>query len=189
MRCRTNRAFTLVEVMVSLAIMLMIVTVAFAGFRIGLNAWERGNRAVDEMDRRASVERLIRRQLALASRMELLVDKQPVVMFRGSSTRIEFISDYSFIDGPADYRKIDYATNNGRFLYGETALFGYVPKEQEDVPASTLANFKLVSFEFLTKDEHDVYSWVHAWKLGGGVPTAVQVHIDDDTFVVRMVNR
>ena len=60
MRCRTDRGFTLVEVMVSLAIMLMVVTVAFSGLRVGLDAWERGSRALDQMERRATLERLMR---------------------------------------------------------------------------------------------------------------------------------
>src|SRR4051794_39125626 len=107
MRCRINRGFTLVEVMVSLVIMLIVVTVAFSGLRIGLNAWERGGQAVDKMDKRATIERLIQRQLALAYPLELSADSQSFVMFRGSSSRIEFISDYSLADGPVDFRKID----------------------------------------------------------------------------------
>jgi prepilin-type N-terminal cleavage/methylation domain-containing protein len=180
--------FTLVEVMVSLVIMLMVVTVAFAGFRIGLNAWERGNRAVDEMDRRNSVERLIRRQLAVAVPMELKIGKDSVVMFRGNSQHLEFISDYSFVDGPGDFRKVDYAGQDGRFLYGEKVLFGYVPQELEPLPDTQVAAFKQISFEFLGSDQHGP-AWVTEWKTGQGIPPAVRIHLDSDTFTVRMVNR
>ena len=47
----------MIEVMVSLAIMGLIVTVAFAGLRIGLNSWERGAAHIDDLDARAGVER------------------------------------------------------------------------------------------------------------------------------------
>src|ERR1043165_2947897 len=127
MRCRTSRGFTLVEVMVSLAIMAMVVTVAFSGFRIGLNAWERGGRAVDAMDKRATIERLIQRQLASAYPLPVTVEKESVVLFRGSTSRIDFVSDYSLADGSVDFRKISYALDQGHFLYGEQSLFGYVP--------------------------------------------------------------
>ena len=67
MHSRNRRGFTLIEVLVSMAIMAMVVTIAFAGLRVGLNGWERGGRALDEMDRRALVERLIQRQLAVGA--------------------------------------------------------------------------------------------------------------------------
>src|SRR5437016_4651476 len=117
MRCRTERGFTLIEVMVSMIIMLMVVTIAFSGFRIGLNAWERGGKAIDKLDRRATVERLIQRQLAVAYPLEVKAEKDSFVLFRGAADRMEFVSDYSLADGPVDFRKIDYAINDGRFLY------------------------------------------------------------------------
>jgi prepilin-type N-terminal cleavage/methylation domain-containing protein len=180
--------FTLVEVMVSLVIMLIVVTVAFAGFRVGLNAWERGNRAVDEMDRRNNVERLLRRQLAVAVPMQLKIGQDSAVMFRGNSQRLEFISDYSFVDGPGDLRKVDYASQDGLFLYGETALFGYVPQDIEPLPDRQVATFKQISFEFLESGQRGP-AWVSEWKIGQGIPPAVRIHLDSDTFTVRMVNR
>jgi len=175
--------------MVSLVIMLMIVTVAFAGFRIGLDAWERGGRAVESMDRRATVERLIQRQLAVAYPLEFNVNQHAFVMFRGSSDRMQFVSDYSLFDGSVDFRKIDYAIHEGKFLYGEKPLFGYIPTEDEPLPQTELATFRTVTFKFMSKDEKDNPVWKSEWKLGEGVPIAVQVQIDSDILVVRMVNR
>src|SRR5690349_20805308 len=125
MRCRTNHGFTLIEVVVSLVIMSMVVTVAFSGFRIGINAWERGGRVVEEMDKRTTLEHLIQRQLASAYPLQVSVEKESVILFRGTASRIDFVSDYSLADGPVDFRKISYALDGGRFLYGEQALFGY----------------------------------------------------------------
>jgi len=190
MRSRTEDGFTLVEVMVSLVIMLMVVTVAFSGLRIGLNAWERGGRTVDQMDRRETVERLIQRQLAVAYPTSFKIKPdQSIIMFRGSSERLEFVSDYSLESGPGDFRKIDYAADSGRFLYGEKGLFGYIAEENEALPERTLATFSRVAFEFLGKDQQGNPAWINEWKLGNGVPLSVQVHLDDDTFVVRMVNQ
>jgi prepilin-type N-terminal cleavage/methylation domain-containing protein len=189
MRCRTERGFTLVEVMVSLVIMVMVVTVAFSGIRIGLNAWERGGRAVDRMDKQATLERLIQRQLALAYPLELTANKEQVVMFRGSASRIEFVSDYSMADGAVDFRKIDYAIDNGRFLYAEQGLFGYSPSADEPLPERELVTLTAGSFQFLGKDQNDKPVWLNEWKLGGGVPAAVKVELANDSFIVRLVNR
>jgi len=175
--------------MIALSIMSIVVTVAFSGLRTGLDSWERGTRAIDTMDQRLAVERLLKRQLAQAVPMQFTIDETTFIMFRGSTERMEFIADYSLADGPTDFRKIDYAFQNGQFLYGEKQLFGYTPKELEDVPADSIANFKQVKFQFLGRDEQDRPVWLPEWKTSMGIPVAVQVEIDEDVFVVGMVNR
>ena len=189
MRCQTNKAFTLIEVMVALAIMAIVVTVAFSGLTIGINSWERGSREIDGLDRRATVERLLERQLALASPVQFKVGDQTFVLFRGSSRRLEFVSDYSLADGAADYRKIDYAVNNGAVLYGEKSLFGYVPDDNEEPPAEPLATFRQVSFRFLGRDAGNRPVWLDEWTAAMGLPVAVLAQIDDDNVIIRLVNQ
>jgi general secretion pathway protein J len=186
---RTDTGFTLVEVMVALAIMAIIVTVAFSGLTIGMNSWERGSRAIDDLDRRATIERLLKRQLALALPMEFNFGEQKAVLFRGSSNRLEFVSDYSLADGPAAFRKIDYEIQEGRFLYGEKALFDYTPTENEDPPTQVVAEFRQCFFRFMGRDEQNAAVWLDEWKIGMGVPIAVFARIDNNEFVVRMANR
>jgi general secretion pathway protein J len=70
-RCRSSHGFTLIEVMVSMTIMAMILGIAYSGLRLSLNAWERGGKAIVDLDRRVVVERLLRRQLAMAYPMEI----------------------------------------------------------------------------------------------------------------------
>jgi hypothetical protein len=166
--------------MVALAVMAIVVTIAFSGLSVGMNTWERGTRAIDEFDRRNTIERLLKRQLAVAS---------PSGIFRASGDRLEFISDYSLADGPSDFRKIDYAIEDGRFLYGEKMALDYVPMENEEPPTEVLAVFKGVSFRFLGRDADENAVWVDEWKAGGGLPVAVLARIDDDNFVIRLVNR
>ncbi len=170
--------------------MAMVVTVAFSGLRIAVNAWERGGRAVDDLQRRALVERLIQRQLALASPTQFTIKDERGPMFRGSAQRIEFVADYSLVDGShSDFRKVDYGADTGRFLYSEKPLFEYEPKADEDLPKEVIATFHRISFQFLGNDDRGNPMWRDEWKFGMGLPTAIQVHIDDDTFVVRLVNR
>src|SRR5262245_35467870 len=63
-----NRGFTLIEVLVSLSIMALITGIAFSGLSAGIDSWERGTRRIQELDRRVSVERLLARQLPLATK-------------------------------------------------------------------------------------------------------------------------
>ena len=176
MRSR-NSGFTLIELIVALTLMVMVTTVAFAGFRIGIDAWERGTKAAERLARRANVERLIRRQLPLA---------MSTSVFDGTKDRLEFVSDYSLEDGQSDFRKIDYAVKDGQFLYGEKSVLEYVPGETAALPETVLAKFSKVSFEFLGEREGKA-AWVEEWK--DSVPPAIRIRIDDDTLVVHMVNR
>jgi prepilin-type N-terminal cleavage/methylation domain-containing protein len=184
---RIKKGFTLIEVMVSIAIMALIVSVAFAGLRIGLNSWERGSRRVDELAARATLERLLNRQLALANAMPMTNDQK--ALFRGTSSRVEFISDYSAEDGSGDFRKIDYAVKDGHFFYGERQLYGYVPSENEELPTHRLGDFSSVRFRYLFVDDNGAFKWFDEWKLGMGLPTAVETNLNGDSFVTRLVNR
>lgn len=196
MRYRTEKdpgieaGFTLIEVMISLVIMLMVVTVAFAGFRIGLNAWERGGKAIDRLDRRSDVERLIRRQLAVAYPKEVSVDKKTFVLFQGTSRNMEFVADYSLSDGPGDFRKVDYVVQGGSILYGEKEMVGTVSPFVEEVTGTVIGAFGNVTFEYLGADGKGKAVWLNEWPLAdAALPSAVRVRIDGDSIVVPLVNR
>jgi general secretion pathway protein J len=187
---RTNTGFTLVEVMVALAIMAIVAAIAFSGLRIGLDSWDRGSRAIDTFDRRLTIERLLKRQLALANPLSFQATDPKAAFFRGTNNRLEFISDYSLANGAGEFRKIDYAVEGGRFSYGEKSLFDYAPAETEEPPTDLLATFKSVSFRFLGQDQNGDAAWLDEWQLGRrGLPVAVLAQIDGDNFIVQLVNR
>lgn len=175
--------------MVAMTIMAIVVGVAFSGLRVGLNSWQKGTRALDKIDRRVTVERLLNRQLAVAKGMEFAIEDRKITMFRGSKDRLEFISDYSLADGAGDFRKIDYAFQDGWFRYAEKNLITYVPSDTEDPPTAPLGDFSRLVFHFLGTNERGQPEWVDDWKADMGLPAAVQVEIDDDTFVIALVNR
>jgi hypothetical protein len=175
--------------MVALAVMAIVVTIAFSGLTVGMNTWERGSRAIDEFDQRNTIERLLKRQLALASPAQFTTADQKFALFRGSNHRLEFISDYSLSAGASDFRKIDYSIEGGRFLYSERTMVDYVPMENEEPPAEVLATFKEVSFRYLGRDADGNGVWLDEWMPGAGLPLAVLARIDDNNFVIRLVNR
>src|SRR5436853_7547543 len=90
-RSHGNRGFTLLEVLVSLTIMALITSVAFAGLSIGIDSWHRGSRKIDELDRRFALERVIQRQIATANQI-----------FRGDRDQLEFSTTYSLANGSGD---------------------------------------------------------------------------------------
>ena len=183
----TDPGFTLIEVMVSLAIVGLIMTFMFSGLSVGMDTWERGSGKILEIENRARVERLLRRQLSLASPAEFEGDDGAFVLFAGDNRRLEFVSAYSLIDGAVQARKIHYAVEDGRFLYYEQFLFDHEPDEITNRGGQLLAQFEDVEFRYLGSDRDGKLRWIDEWESGTGLPGAVQVRIDDDYVVVPLI--
>src|SRR2546423_8471650 len=94
---RGSDGFTLLEVLVSLTIMALITSVAFAGLSIGIDSWHRGSRKIDELDRRFALERVIQRQIATANQI-----------FRGDRDQLEFSTTYSLANVSGDPEWVTY---------------------------------------------------------------------------------
>ena len=186
-RHRAEAGFTLIEVMVSLAIVGLIMTFMFSGLSVGMDVWERGSGKILEIENRARVERLIRRQLSLASPMEFEGGDSAFVLFAGDNRRLEFVAAYSLIDGAVQARKIHYAVEDGGFLYYEQFLFDHEPDEITNRGGQLLAQLQDVEFRYLDSDRDGKLRWIDEWESGTGLPGAVQVRIDDDYVVVPLI--
>jgi prepilin-type N-terminal cleavage/methylation domain-containing protein len=186
MQTSVPSGFTLIEVMVSLAIIGLITTLMFSALRVGVDTWERGFARIQDLDQRSRVEMLLRRQLSLASRAEFSGEDGAFVLFAGDGHSLEFVSRYSLFDGTTDARKIDYLAEDGRFTYREHFLFDYQFGEIVDGESRVLADFARVDFRYLSTDRDGRAEWIENWELGAGLPKAVQVRINDDYTVVPL---
>lgn len=185
-----NNGFTLIEVLISLTILAAIMALASAGLSIAMNSWERGTRTVERLDQRATLERLLRRQLALADPQDsrAKIEDKPVVLFRGTNNRIDFVSNYSLVDGAGDFRKIGYLFDGKTFRYEEKSLFGYVPTVDEPINGRPVATARLMQFRFLRKRQDAANTWQDSWNYGDGLPLAVEVRVDDDRILIPLEN-
>ncbi len=188
-RRQAETGFTLIEVMVSLAIVGLIMTLMFSGLSVGMDTWERTSGKILEIENRARVEGLLRRQLSLASPMEFEGDDGAFVLFAGDNRRLEFVSAYSLIDGAVQARKIDYAVEDGGFVYDEQLLFDHEPNEITNRQGQLLAQFRNVEFRYLGSDRDGRLQWIDEWESGAGLTVAVQVRIDDDYVIVPLIYR
>ena len=187
---RRVEGFTLIEVIISLTIMAAITALAFTGLSIGVTSWERGTHQVERLDERATVERLLKRQLSLADPTEsrAKIQDKPVVLFRGSADRVDFISNYSLADGPCDFRKIGYLFDGHVFRYEEKPLSGYVPSYDEQIQGRSIATLASMQFRFLKKGNDAENVWQNTWNYGDGLPLAVEVRIEGDVILIPLVN-
>jgi prepilin-type N-terminal cleavage/methylation domain-containing protein len=171
-----NAGFTLLEVLVSLTIMALITSVAFAGFAIAINSWERGTRRIEELDRRFAVERLLQRQIGLAY----------PAGFHGDDRNMEFASIYSLAFGPGYPVQVKYKSDGKDFVYSEVPVQEYVPGHNTPEAAQKFTGIA-PRIQYLHTGPNGVNEW--AIEQTEGFPTAVRVEIAGDVLVVPMVNR
>jgi len=179
MRSRSSWGFTLIEVLVSLTIMAMIVTVAFAGLSVGIDSWRRGTRKIDELDRRFALERVIQRQVALADPR----------LFQGSDRELEFRSTYSLVNGQGDPVWVRYRVDSDKFLYAEMPLPEYSPEHSTESTTQSLGSFSPIVFRYLGSTPAGEPVWLSAWMNQTDLPLAVRFRIADDVITVPLVNR
>jgi general secretion pathway protein J len=90
----TRRGFTLIEVVIALAIVAALLTVMFGGLRVGVAAWRQGDARAEALQHTRSVSQLLTRALAGAHpyRAGAAGPEAARLVFVGESDRIAFVT-------------------------------------------------------------------------------------------------
>jgi hypothetical protein len=160
-----------------MTIMALITGVAFTGFNIGIDSWQRGSEKIAELDQRFAIERLIQRQVSLAD----------PALFRGSSSEVELISTYSLADGPGDPVQVKYLFSSNSLVYTEVPV-GYRSGSPTSDAREVLNNISRLEFTYLTNDDAGRPIWRQTWSEES-LPLAVNVRVEEDVLTVPLVNR
>ncbi|HEV8641843.1 MAG TPA: prepilin-type N-terminal cleavage/methylation domain-containing protein [Methylomirabilota bacterium] len=94
MRRRGQRGFTLLELILALAIVGALVAVAFGGLRVALAAWTQGEDRAEAHQHLRSVALILGRTLAgtYPYRAAAELAPNPVILFRGTENRVELVT-------------------------------------------------------------------------------------------------
>ena len=96
---KTAYGFTLLELLISLTIVGLIVVIIFGSLRVGIRAWEKGERDVESQQRKRIVLDLVKHQMSSICMKEVKGEDNSSFLFRGKDKSMEFVSLISLVPG------------------------------------------------------------------------------------------
>ena len=187
-----QNGFTLLELMISLTIVGLILVIVFGSLRIGVRAWEKGEKDVEMRQRERIVLDLVKRQIAsIFVRVVKDKDEQPFFL-KGDGGSMEFISRIPMVPGNrAGLVYVKYVVGAGdggkkRLMFSEknTYIIEKVMEDQaEDEFFELIPGAENIEFEYLrgpSEDEEESV-WQETWDPDSdkGVPVAVKIIFQD----------
>ncbi|MFZ2630286.1 MAG: type II secretion system protein GspJ [Desulfosalsimonadaceae bacterium] len=204
---RSDRGSTLIELLISLSILGVILLIILGAFRIGIRAWETGDRDVESSQRQQMAFSILKRQLSSASSQPIVTeeDEEPFV-FRGDAESVAFISTVAVVPGnEAGNVRVGYRVGveeEGDGYYLEITEQNVLNQSGgksrgaagEPVAYRLLSGVHSVSFEYLEMVP-EMSEWHTEWNAeeDTGLPAAVRciVRMDEKkppiTVVARML--
>jgi general secretion pathway protein J len=90
----SRRGFTLIEVLIALTIVATLLVVMFAGLRVGLAAWQRGEERAEVLDRTRSLGQILAPTLNAAYPYQRpATAREPArLLFEGEAERVAFVT-------------------------------------------------------------------------------------------------
>ncbi|MCX8119133.1 MAG: prepilin-type N-terminal cleavage/methylation domain-containing protein [Desulfobacterota bacterium] len=168
------RGFTLLEVIVSLAVLGFLLLILFAGFRLGLSAWERGESLKEENQSSRILSQILSRQMksAVPYRVKPKTAEADHLAFEGKPRSMRFVSTLPLKRSRAEglvYTQYRFEPEGGRLLLYEQRVLnrdffeGDPKKEDLHVLLEGLAD---VRFEYYQEEDESKgisEQWLEEW--------------------------
>jgi general secretion pathway protein J len=184
---KKDAGFTLVELLVALALSALVSLVLLHGIRLAATGLDRHTRASERLDARQSVDDLLRRTLGDAAAIPRAAGGE----FAGAPHAVEFLA-VAEDGGPGLYR-VDLAVERGRLiLRRELAAPEGDPRAVSSVVASNLRDFRLAYFG--ADAAGATPAWHDSWQKLAFLPLMMRVILDRDgdpprpPLIVRLWN-
>ncbi|MHB8908684.1 MAG: prepilin-type N-terminal cleavage/methylation domain-containing protein [Syntrophales bacterium] len=190
-----SKGFTLLELVISLTILAVIVVIIFGALRIGIRAWEKGEKDVEIRQRQRIVLDLIRRQLASTCGSDVWGGDQQLVSLKGDETSIEFVSQLPLTPGnnfgavfvkyvvkrEKEGEKVHLAFYEKNVALSDKKFGAGNPGDGDF--SELLSGMKSIVFEYLKEQPDKAAStWQKNWDpaVDKGVPRAVRVTLKEN---------
>ena len=174
----SQRGFTLIEVIIALTIAATLLVVMFAGLRVGLAAWQRGDERAEALQRERSITEILTSALAAAHPYQVpAIGREPAhLLFEGEPDRVAFVTAAAPFPSaqPIAYTAVTMSQDAGSGLaIRQKALPNDKPFERLP-PTVVDATVTTVAFRYLRESDR---AWTERWDADKEkvLPVAVEV--------------
>lgn len=178
MRSRTQQGYSLVELLVVLALLGMIAVAMASGIRFGGRVWEKSNRQVESIDAVTGAQGLLRTllQRVVPRDLDPGIARDPD-MFRGDTTHASFTaSSPAAIDanGVARFELLS-VQRNGKV----SLVLQWIPVSGPRGVRSTelIGGADSVRISYAVLDQTGVFVWRDDWNDQSGVPALISISV------------
>jgi general secretion pathway protein J len=166
--------FTLLEMVIALTILPLIILIIGNGFRLGMNAWEKGEEETVWTQRFRGLSGLLSQEIKSAFPYMMKIDEEKVLVFEGEADSIMFATALADADY-GGFKWIRYSHKDGTLLYKE----GILPDKEimdsisgdEEVVDTDIPEIK---FDYFSSEDSE---WKESWDDSEKLPGAVRVKI------------
>ena len=178
---RRQPGFTLLELLVAMALMGMVLVVLYSGLRLGLNGTDSGERRAEATHRLRLVQEFIRRQLAQSMTVYGLNERQELaVVFSGQPDSIEFVAPMLAQLGQGGLYRVRIGISDGRLsmrwrLYQSDG--GAAGEERETVLLQGVSGGEWAYFGPERDDDQGQPRWRPDWTSAERRPLLVRLNL------------
>ena len=181
---KDRKGFTLLEVVIAVTILTFVVLIIGNFFRLGMNAWDKGEQEAVWTQRFRVLSGLFSQQLKSSYPYEMEIDGEKVVLFKGRSDSMLFAT--ALTDPPyGGFKWVRYSHKDGTLyqkegLLPDKKLLDNISGDEEEVDSY----IEEVKFAYLSLDDGE---WKDSWDFSDKLPKAVRVKISYfDPFLITL---
>jgi general secretion pathway protein J len=177
-----QRGFTLVELVVALAIVGALLVVAFGGLRVAVAAWHRGDERAEAHQHARSITVTVARAVGAAYpyRAARAEGESPVTLFKGDGGRLEFVSQAPLFPAaiPVAFTAVVIELREGAERPGLVVRQRLLPNHRPFADATAVIEDGAVTALRLSYLGEG--GWQTEWdaEAQGGLPRAVRIAMD-----------
>ncbi|MBU6462910.1 MAG: prepilin-type N-terminal cleavage/methylation domain-containing protein [Bradyrhizobium sp.] len=187
----SEAGFTLVELLVALALFSLLTTVLFNNVQFGLKTWNKTSHGIEQLDRTVVVQDLLRRLISNLYPMTISENGgQPVVKFDGSRETLSFLGNAPLVAGGAgrfQYRLWVERSGAQRNLV-LTSVQELGAPENQSMSAKTILLSDIVGADFSyfgPARAHEAGAWTENWSRRSDIPRLVRIRVAFDEIEGR----
>ena len=173
---KSSSGFTIIEIMLAVSILAMVIATVFTSFRIGINAWEKGESKIEAFQTKRAVNTLIYREIKSAYPYTITPGELDTHIkynaFFGESDSLKFVSHASTTGRSTGLSLIEMWTEDekGLFIGEREALVSNrsdlndIDLRDEDTAVSVCSEIKEISFRYFErKNKDEEGEWQENW--------------------------